>query len=163
MGERDGGYTATRDALVRLVDLEAVDARQPVMSGRQAVVALARMYGAEASTEHSRRWPRLGDVVPLATMTDAVQTRALEMTKRLRRDSRAQSFVVTAFEALESAMAADNATASAQEIKRQGERLLERASAAYARQKAMTSRERQKARRAPVVPWRRHPEGEDVD
>ena len=128
-------YRVTRDALLRLVELEQIDKLKPEISGRVAVIVLSRMYGAEASTEHSRRWPRLGDVIPLATMTEEIQNRALEMTKRLRREHRAKSFQVAPFEALEAAMSAENAGASALEIRRQAERILERASAAYARVK----------------------------
>lgn len=142
-------YRQTRDALLRMVDKGLT----------RDVVVLSRMYGGEASAEHSRRWPVLGDVVVLATMTDAVVRRADEMTHRLQRQSRATSFTVATFEALEAAMRADNARASGLEIKRQAERLLEHASAAY-----LKERQNGKPRKKSVViPWKRFEEGEDVD
>ena len=148
-------YRSTRDALLALVE----------RGKTEHVVVLSKMYSGEASTEHSRRWPKLGDVVPIATMTEAVLSRAKEMTKRLQRESRAQSFQVSAFAALESAMSADNAAASVQEIRRQAERMLERASAAYAKEKVAATKQRKDTRKRSVAlaPWKRKLEGEDVD
>jgi hypothetical protein len=150
------GYRRTRDTLLRMV-----------ADGQTGhVVVLSRMYSGEASAEHSRRWPKLGDVVPLATLTEAVLARAEEMTKRVRRQARAAAFEVSAFAALESAMAADNAGANATEIRRQAERLLERASAAYTRAARALAGERKvagRSARAVAKPWRRAEEGEDVD
>lgn len=72
----------TRDALVVMVD----------RGHTGDVVTLWRMYGASTPRERLEHFKSLGDLVPLATETDAVQAHAERLTKRLREEHETELF-----------------------------------------------------------------------